>query len=52
MASAELRVGLDALDHGAEAIRALRREMLAQAEAVEQLDGVGCENLLWACLPE
>src|SRR5262249_39667190 len=44
------RVGLDALDHGLESVRALRREMLAQAELVEQRDGIAVENFA-CCLP-
>ena len=34
----------NALDHGTEAVRALRSEVLAQAQALEQGDRVGREN--------
>jgi hypothetical protein len=40
------RVGANALDHGAQAVGALRRQMLAKSEFVEQRNGVGCKNLL------
>src|SRR4030081_2900767 len=40
------RVGTDALDHGAQAIGALWRQVLAEAEFVEHRDGVGGQNLL------
>ena len=38
------RIRVDALDHRAEAVRALRRQMLAQAEPVEQRDRVGRQD--------
>src|SRR5215472_13942951 len=38
-------VGPNALDHGAEAVRSLRREMFSQAHTLEQLDGVGIQDL-------
>src|SRR6202040_483166 len=37
-------VAANALHHGAEAIRALRREMFAQTHAFEQFDGIGVED--------
>ena len=40
------RIGADALDHRAEAVRALRREMFAQSHLFEQRDGVGRKNVL------
>ena len=43
-----VRVGTDALHHGAESVRALRCQMLAQAQAVEQLDRVGAKDVLGA----
>src|SRR5579862_2576344 len=41
-------VGADALDHGTKAVRALRREMLPQAEAFEQLDRIEPQDVLRA----
>ena len=38
-------VGTDALDHGAQPVGALWRQMLAEAEFVEYRDGVGGQNL-------
>ena len=35
------RVGADAFDHRAQAVGALRREMLAETELVEHPDGIG-----------
>src|SRR6202035_2927733 len=40
------RVGADALDHGAQAVGALRRQMLAEAEFVEHGKRIGGQNLL------
>src|SRR6267142_631388 len=40
------RVGANALDHGAQAVGALRRQVLAKSEFVEYRDGVGGKNLL------
>src|SRR5258705_8346955 len=40
------RVGANALDHGAQAVGALRRQVLAKSEFVEHRDGVGGKNLL------
>src|SRR5258705_5871818 len=39
------RVGANALDHGAQAVGALRRQVLAKSEFVEHRDGVGGKNL-------
>src|SRR5262249_19735137 len=39
------RIGLDALDHRLESIRALRREVFAQPELVEQRDRVALDDL-------
>ncbi len=39
------RVAADALDHGTEPIRALRSEVLAQAEALEGGNRIGCQNV-------
>ena len=47
-----LGIAADALDHGAEAVRALRREMLAQPELLEQRDRVGRRESRWRALPE
>src|SRR3954453_5344148 len=38
-------VRLDALDHGAETIRALRGQMLAQSQFFEQPDRIGIQDL-------
>src|SRR3954463_2222603 len=40
-------IGADALDHRAQTIGALRREVVAEAELVEYLERVGRENFLW-----
>src|SRR3954451_10413174 len=40
-----LGVRLDALDHGAETVGALRGQVLAQSDAVEYVDGIGGEDL-------
>src|SRR6202048_3020255 len=39
-------VGANPLDHGAQSVGALRRQMLAKSEFVERGDGVGAEDLL------
>src|SRR3984893_6648726 len=39
-------VGANALDHGAQAVGALRRQMFAKSEFVEHRKGVGCKNFL------
>jgi hypothetical protein len=44
-------VVLDALDHRAESVRSLRRQMLAKTQALEQRDRIGGEDL-FACRPE
>src|SRR5215813_9730205 len=43
----ERRAGIvaDALHHRTKAVRALRREVLAQAEAIEYRDGIGVEDV-------
>src|ERR1700688_1222450 len=38
-------LGVNAFDHGPQAIRTLRREILTQTDAVEQLERVGIHNL-------
>jgi hypothetical protein len=43
-----LRIGANAADHGTKPIGALWREMFTQAEALEQRDRVGRQNLLRA----
>src|ERR1700674_2761210 len=40
------RVGANTLDHGAQAVGALRRQVLAKSEFVEHRDGVGGKYLL------
>src|SRR5438045_9608219 len=39
-----MRIRLDPLDHGAEAVRALRRQVFAQPELFEQRHRIGLEN--------
>src|SRR5216684_437349 len=38
-------VGANALDHGAQAVGALRRQMFAKSEFVENRNCIGCKNL-------
>ena len=45
-------VRADALDHGARAVRALRREMLLQTERAKGAQGINGENLLWRPIRE
>ena len=40
------RVGSDTLDHGAQAVGTLRRQMLAKSEFVEHRQRIGRQNLL------
>ncbi len=40
-----LRVGADAVDHRAKAVRALRREVFAESKLLEKRDRIGVENL-------
>ena len=40
-----LRFGADARNHRLQSVRALRREMLAQAEPLEQDGRIGCQNV-------
>ena len=42
-----LRIAADALDHGSDAVGALGRQMLGQAEFLEQAEGVGGQRLRW-----
>src|SRR3954468_23550105 len=39
-------VGANALDHGAQAIGTLRRQMIAESKFVEYREGIGGKNLL------
>ncbi len=45
-------VRANALDHGAHAVRALRREMLLQTQRAKGAQGVDGENLLWRPIGE
>src|SRR5271157_1296188 len=45
-------VRADALDHGARAVRALRRKMLLQTQRTKGAQGVDGENLLWRPIRE
>ena len=47
LASARMRV-----DHGTKAIGALRRQVLAQAQPLEQGDGIGRQDLAGRLCPE
>ena len=40
------RIAANALDHRAQAVGALRRQVIAEAELVEHLERIGCENFL------
>jgi hypothetical protein len=42
----------DALNHGARAVRALRRKMLLQTQRTKGAQGVDGENLLWRPIRE
>ena len=47
IASASRASRLDALDHRAQAVGALRRQMLAETELVEHGERIGCQDFLW-----